>query len=217
MLDDIPPAIFMIEGGHALQLVQAHIEARMLCEQEVRAICKELGVQHIRRDRRNGKVTSVQFPGAVPSGWCKPGRYDSSRPRRGSDWSKRFAAQVGFPDPAEVISQALQIPLSIGYTQQHGEGWMRIGSMLTECGFLYLSAEGPYAMWCPDVPAYVAALEAEGDKQIKEPAKSFRLQFDGCRRIHREEWDLLVLQQQLAAKPPLCAPAAGPNVPACGG
>lgn len=203
MLHDIPPAIFMIEGGRPLELVKAHIEARLRTTNEAHAICRELGVQNYRRCNQTGVLVSVQFPGAVPPGWTKPGRYGGSRPKRGNAWKERLASLQGHPDPVMTISDALQIPLSIGYSQQAGEGWMRIGTMLTECGFLYLSADGPYAMWCPDVPAYVAALEAEGDKQIKEPAKSFRLQFDGCRRIHREEWDLLVAQHKLAAKPPL--------------
>ncbi|MGC5808004.1 hypothetical protein [Ralstonia pseudosolanacearum] len=51
----------------------------------------------------------------------------------------------------------------------------------------------------PDVPGAVARDEAKG-YAVAEPAKSFKLEFEGCRRIEQEEWDILVAQHKLEEK-----------------
>lgn len=191
--------IFMIEGGKALELIKTRIAERRRVTAQNKAIADELGIEEARTDRLTGVLSSVVFKGAIPTGWTKPDSRRCSRPKKGTEWHQRFREQRGYEDQSTVIAEAFGIPLSIEFKSESSHGWRHIGNPLSECGLLYLAPEGPYAMWVPDVPAEVAAIEAEGHA-VEEPAKSFKLEFDGCRRIEHEEWEILVLQHKLAAK-----------------
>lgn len=199
MFERSEKAIFMIESGRALDLIKHHITEKKRVSAEVRALAKELGVESIYTSQSSGVLTAVEFPGKAHPDFKKPTKR-GSYPKKGSAWATRLAEQNGYDSPSNVIADAFQIPLSISY---HGKGDAYgsscIGFPLNECGFLYLSADGPYAMWTPDVLAEVAAYEADG-WTVKDPAKSFRLEFDGCRRIEREEWEILVAQHKLEQK-----------------
>lgn len=192
-------AIFMIEGGKALDLVKAFIAERIRVSAEVRALAKELGVEHIYTSRATGVLTGVQFKDKVHPDFKKPDRKGISFPKKGSEWEKRLREQVGHQDQSAIIANAFNVPLSISYSDDAGSGVRCLGVPFTECGFLYLGADGPYAMWVPDVPAEVAHSESRG-YTVGEPAKSFKLEFEGCRRIEREEWEILVAQQKLDEK-----------------
>ncbi len=191
--------IFMIEGGKALELVRQRISEVHRVRTANKAIADELGVTEAATDRFSGVLTSIVFPGAVPVGWTKPDQFGRSRPKKGTPWHKRFQEQQGHADQSHVISEALGIPLTIDYSTEGGTGRRHIGSLLCECGFVWLSKDGPYAMWIPDVELEIDASEARGEV-VAEPAKTFRAQFDGCRRIEVEEWDILVAQHKLAEK-----------------
>lgn len=203
--------IFMIQGGRALELIQHHIAERKRVVAQVRDLAGELGAEQVWTNRKDGTLIAVQFPGEIPADFTKPNRAGASRPKKGTEWFKRFKAQKGYANSSETISKELGVPLMINYSgQRKGEdvtGSHCIGFPFTECGFLYLGADGPYAMWVPDVPGEVAKYEAEG-YTVKEPAKSFKLEFDGCRRVEREEWDILVMQDRLAKKRTSAAQAA---------
>lgn len=54
-------------------------------------------------------------------------------------------------------------------------------------------------MWIPDVAAQVR-YEHDRGNQVGKREASFKAEFDGCRRIEIEEWELLVAQHNLAAK-----------------
>lgn len=192
--------IFMIESGKALEMVKQHISERQRVWKEVRLLAKELGVERIQTDRTNGVLRAVNFTSDIHPDFTKPkGRDLSSYPKKGTAWAKRLAAQKGYRDPSEWISTEFTIPLNISYQFKGGHGSSCIGNFLNECGFLYLGEDGPYAMWVPDVPAYVAQYTSNGST-VDEPAASFKLKFDGCRRIEDEEWEILVLQNKLAEK-----------------
>lgn len=192
--------IFMVESGRALELVKQHIAEKRRVRDEVRAMAIEIGSERTFSDRLNGVIGGIDFAGSpIHPDFKKPNKYGASYPKKGTEWARRFKAQVGHPDPSQVISKEFNVPLSIGYKTDDGEGWRCIGGMLRECGWLYLSADGPYAMWVPDVEAEVAEDIARGST-VKEPAASFVPKFDGCRRIEDEEWDILVAQQALAEK-----------------
>lgn len=203
--------IFMIEDGRALELIKEHIAERKRVAAQVRELAGELGAEQVWTDRETGVLCAVQFSGKIPPGFTRPDRNGASRPKQGTEWAARFKAQKGYANPSETISKELGVPLMINYSgQRKGEdvtGSHCIGFPFTECGFLYLGADGPYAMWVPDVPGEVAKYEAEG-YTVKEPAKSFKLEFDGCRRVEREEWDILVMQDRLAKKRTSAAQAA---------
>lgn len=191
--------IFMIESGRALELVKQHIAEKTRVREEVFALAKEIGVERICTSRVNGVLRGVEFNGEVYPQFTKP-KKGISYPKKGTEWAKRFAAQKGYKDPSTVISEAFEIPLGIHYGKAGaGTGWRMIGNPLNECGFLYLGPDGPYAMWVPNVHAEVAKDEANG-YAVAEPAKSFNLEFEGCRRIEDEEWDILVAQHKLDEK-----------------
>lgn len=81
-------AIFLIEGGEALRLVQEHIAHVLACQAESTAIAKELGVEHARTSRSTGKLVAVKFSGQPPKGWTVPDGHGCSRPKRGTDWHR---------------------------------------------------------------------------------------------------------------------------------
>lgn len=198
---DTRVALFMIEGGRALELVREHIAERQRVRQENAAMIRELRLPadtEIRISRMDGKLMAIRFPhGTRPDGWTKPDRrHDCSRPKVGTEWAQRLKDQKGYESPEDVISKAFGVPLSLHYRDAKREGWTCIGPMLTACGWLYMSASGPYALWIPDVAEAVAAHEAKGFT-VDEPAKSFRMDLPGCRRILQEEWDLMVAQRKL--------------------
>lgn len=193
-------AIFMIEGGRALEMVKEHIAERLRVRVETRALAQELGAPELFEDRTNGTLLGVVFDGDIHPDFKKPtGRHKVSYPRKGTAWEKRLKEQVGYRPLVRWISDEFNIPLHISYSGNGGSGGGCVGNPFTECGFLYLSPAGPYAMWVPDIPAKVAEYEAKG-YVVEEPTRSFKLEFEGCRRIEEEEWEILVLQKKLEAK-----------------
>jgi hypothetical protein len=195
-------AVFIIEGGKALSMVQNHISECIRVQSNVNALARELGITEGRTDRTNGVLMGVVFPATIHADFTKPKkRNGASYPKKNTPWAQRFSEQKGYQDPAKRIAQEFSIPLVMNYHLMDsgrgvGSGSSCMGSMLVECGFLYLSEQGPYAMWTPDVPGLVAARATSGIT-IDEPAASFKLEFEGCRRIAQEEWETLVLQHEL--------------------
>jgi hypothetical protein len=201
-------AIFLIEDGKALELVRKHIQERDRVLKQALVLSKELGVTQVWTSIDNGVLVSVQFPDAVHADFTKP-RDHGSKPKRGTEWAKKFAAQVGYENPSNLIMDAFNIPCTIGYGEDGKMGFTRIGMPYLECGFLYLGEDGPYAMWVPDFEEKVQADIAAG-QIVAEPARSFRMQFEGCRRITQAEWDLMVEESEPKQKAAEAARAATP-------
>jgi hypothetical protein len=193
--------IFMIEGGKALELVKQHIADRLQVHEANVAMCKELGVTNIITDRCTGNLLGVVFPGERHPDFKVPGRNGDCYPKKNTEWAKRLADAPRYRMPTEIIHDELGVPCSLSYTSTNGaQGWTCIGSMMQECGFLYLGEHGPYAMWIPNVPAEVALIEEDGKNTVDEPARSFVPEFEGCRLIEAEEWEILVAQHKLEKK-----------------
>lgn len=200
--------LFRIDGGKALDLVKNHLAERERVNSANLAICKELGVTNAYLDSLTGVVIGVVFSsGVVPDGWKSPDTRGVSFPKRNSEWDKRLKTQKGYKEQSVEIAEAFNIPTSLGYSTPGGEGsgWRCFGVPLQECGYLWISHDGPYAMWIPDVAAEVKKSENQGFV-VQEPAKSFKPEIDGCRIILEEEWELLAAQHNLNQKrPPLAA------------
>ena len=190
-------AIFLIEEGKALELVREHLVEQQRVRKQSQELARELGVQQVWTHKDNGVLVSVEFPDAVHPDFTKP-REHGSKPKRGSEWARRFSAQVGYENPSQMIIKAFGIPHVISYGKGTGHGSRRIGVPFSECGFLYLGEDGPYAMWVPNIEAAVKADVAEG-YTIEEPARSFRLKFDGCQRISQRKWNAIVREHELEA------------------
>jgi len=191
------PAIFIIEGGRALEMVKEHIADRSRVRRVVLTLIKELGVEEASINRFNGVLCGVVFKGEVHPEFCRPrGRHGVSSPRKGTSWNKQFKGQHGYKEVAGWIAGEFSIPTVISYRGKDSDGSRLTGSEIDVCGFLFLGEDGPYAMWTPNVPAEVAAAEAEGC-EVEGPAKSFKLEFNGCRRIKKENWQILAQRHQL--------------------
>jgi hypothetical protein len=195
--------IYLIEGGKALELIKRHIEEVRRVRHNVLLIAEELGITEGQTNPFTGVMTSVVFNrGEVPEGWTKPDRkHGVSRPKIGSPTAARFAAQVGYPDPAKVISTELGIPIDVNYSSADGGQGSKFigGSPFRPCGWLYCSGDGPFALFAPDVVGEVKALTDKG-YTVKGDAASFTGAVEGCRRIEHEEWDIVVAQHALQAK-----------------
>lgn len=193
--------IYLIESGEPLRLVKHHIAEVQRVHKEVCALLAELGTDRASTDPFTGVLTCVVFPGAVPDGWTKPGRkYGTSHPKKGTAWHKRFQEQVGHPVVSTSIREAFGVPTHISYTTDTGNGFTRIGNSFFPCGFAYPSAEGPFALYVPDVVGHLKEAQAEGKTVTNEDALAWTGKIPGARRIEPEEWDILVATHKLKEK-----------------
>lgn len=194
-------AIYLIESGKPLALVKHQIAEEQRVRTEVCALLTELGTNLATTDPFTGILTLVTFPGDPPDGWTKPGRkYQTSYPKKGTEWYKRFKAQVGHPVASSCIAYALGVPTHIAYTTGGGSGYSRIGNPFKPCGFAYPAAEGPFALWIPDVAAYVKEAQEAGKTITNTEALEWTGEIPGARRIEPEEWDILVATHKLKNK-----------------
>lgn len=191
--------ILLIEGGRPMEMVREHIAETIRVQEQNAVIAKELGVEEIWSNKDNGNLRGVVFKSEIHPDFTKPkGRGKPSYPKKGSEWAKRINALVGFRCQEESISTEFNIPLCLTYSR-NGErcGFTHIGIPLRACGFLYIGKDGPFAMWAPDVPVYVASAIANDRGDVDEPARSFKFDIPGTRPISKNEWDLIVLQHKV--------------------
>lgn len=189
-------AIFMIEGGRALDMVQHHISERSRVHGATKELADTLGIREGVTCRETGVLQGVRLKSPHPD-FKKPNSKGVSFPKKGSEWAKKLHAQVGYEPVMSTISRELGVPLDLSYRGPDCSGSCCIGSPFNSCGFLWLNRDGPFAMWLPDVERAVADKESTEGYVVDEPAKSFRMEFEGCRRILQEEWDMLVAQFNL--------------------
>lgn len=191
--------IFLIEGGEALTLVRQYVEDVSRAQDEALALGRELGAVRVCVSDYNGIVTRVEFNDKPHPDFVKHRKTGDYYPKKGTEWAKRFDAQRGHANFCGLIQEHLHVPHSLNYRRETGHGSRIIGHPLEACGFLFLSKNGPYGMWIPDIEPEVTELIADGFT-VDEPALSFKPEFDGCRRIESEEWDILVAQHKLARR-----------------
>lgn len=195
-------AIFLIEDGKALTLCKQHIDEVRRVTKDVAALLEELGVERCTRDRLTGTLSGVVFEhnGRLHPDFKVPNAKGVSYPKRHSEWAKRLAAQKGYTPDSEVISKEFGVKGYLSYQcGDGGSGFRSIGNPFKPCGFLYMSEQGPYAMWVPDIVAIAADMAANGE-MVKASDVPTKLEFEGCRRIEREEWEIMVLQHKLQQK-----------------
>lgn len=187
----------MIEGGKALDLVTGHVSEAQRVAREIRALLAPLGVAAHWTDNESGVAVAVRFADEHHADFTKPKKQGICYPKKNTEWAKLFEAQKGYESPSMLIAQAFNVPLALSYGRDGSGGGSRLlGVPFAECGFMWIQSEKVFAMWTPDVEGEVRETESRG-YTVAEPAKSFRLQFDGCRRILREEWDAHMAQYKL--------------------
>lgn len=193
---------FLIQRGRPLEMVKQYIADSIANEDRVKALVVELGCERFVMHKETQALLGVKFPrgATVPDGFKKVDSKGISYPKIGSAWAKRFAEETRVRSASALIASEFKIPLSISYkSPDGGEGSRRVGGIFNACGFLWLSPEGPFAMWIPDVEGEVQS-ELKRNHTVDEPEQSFRAQIKGCRRIEIEEWEIMVSKDELAKK-----------------
>ncbi len=188
--------LFLVESGKPLEMAQAHVADLRRVELESSEICRELGADRFQPSLQSGAMAGAYFAGEIHPDFKKPKRGGPSYPKKGSQWERRLSELVGYEDPAQSISQAFNIPLSLSASRGGDRTWHAIGSPLRECGFMWLNRRGPFAIWAPDVEAEMAAYAADG-WQVTNIPSDYKVVIPGARRILSEEWDLMVAQHKL--------------------
>ncbi|TWD58150.1 hypothetical protein FB480_101905 [Agrobacterium vitis] len=191
---------FLVTGGTVLELCKAHIKAREESRQRNRAIAAELGASEFQEHILDGAICAVIFDGKKHPDFKTPNKHGGCAPKKNTEWHRRFLANKGYDRRGYDIAKALCVPTTLDYTTDSGEGWEAIGGGFSSgIGFLWLSESGPFALYIPDIAAIVAKHEAYGHV-VGDAVKSFKPVFDGAQPIEKEEWEILVLQHQLAEK-----------------
>lgn len=114
MDDEIKDALYMIEGEPALSLVKTHIAEVQRVRAEVRALANLYGAEQITTDRMTGVLRGVVFKrNEHHADFKKPDRRGVCWPKRKTEASDKFAAQVGYEHPETTISKAFSVPLTL--------------------------------------------------------------------------------------------------------
>jgi len=218
MNPNIPSLYYLIEGGQALELVQAHIRDLLATDaarvELIKEISKEAKVVEACRHIDAGTLIGVRFErGVQHPDFTKPrGRLKSCYPKKGTKWFARFQDQPRVETTPGALVDAYKIPLSMSYVKiedgkQTSEGFRHIGwPPLNEVGFLYMGKDGPYGLWTPDIQAYVKDQESRGFKVTGACSTYDPDGLEGCRRIEKEEWEIIVAQHKLKEKKNATAP-----------
>lgn len=191
-------AYYLIESAPLVAVVKSYIADLKRVRAENAEICSELGdVKTGWTDRNSGAVYAVKFEGKHHSDFTKPGKDGFSRPKKGTEWAKRFAEHKGITrTDMNVISDQFNVPFNLQYTTKDGYGSTAIGYFQKPAGFIFPSEDGPFGLYIPDVAHYVARHEADG-LVVDADVKCFDMNLKGCRRILSEEWDLICARVKL--------------------
>lgn len=181
---------FLIEGGQTLELVKSHIAARQEQHERNAAFAADIGADQWYESILDGTVSGVVLK-ERRSDFTKPDRKGISRPKKGTECFERWENQTGWDRRGYELAKVLGVPTDINYKKEDSEGWTGVTHGFTSgVGFLYLSADGPYSLYVPDVAERVAHYRDQGyTVDLTWPET-----FDGARPILKEEWELIVAQ-----------------------
>jgi len=216
MLDEIislPRLFFLIEGpGRAMDLVTQYVSERSFAIQAINDFAKKVGASAYQTEHDTLRLAGLTFDGPVPLGWksigntSRRGGKQSFAPRRGSDAYNEMQALPCISTTPDVVADALGIPTMIDYVDANGKyaGGVVLSLPGSECGFAYPSTSGPFLLVTPDVQKAVESCEKSLPSIaphlfIGQSIKDYRPEFEGCRQILREEWDLIVAKHALEA------------------
>lgn len=188
---------FAVESGTTLELAHKHVaEANATAERNA-ALIEPLGVEKYTVSFFDGFVDGVVFNGAPHKDFKKANKHGVSYPKAKTEWAEKFAASKGYDKSGFELAKMLGVPTVLNYKSKDSDGWTHTSSGFSSgVGFLYLSEDGPFALYVPDIAAQVADYEARG-YTIDDACKKFKPEFDGARPILKEEWELVVAQHDL--------------------
>lgn len=187
---------FLVEGhGKVQELVEQWLKEYLAAVERAIALVKEIGVEHHTRDEDTGILTGIVFPkGKTPDGWIKPDKRGVTRPKKGTDWAKRFKDQKGCQKFSPLFEKAFNIPTTMWPVDVEGEKHrVTMGHWFTPCHLV--STGKQHAVVIPNVAFYVAESEAKG-LTVPDEVKSFKPEFEGCRQITREDWEIIEIQHE---------------------
>lgn len=194
---------FLVEGpGKALDLVKASIKERLSVQETVFAFVEKVGGKGYRA-YSDGAISGVIFDGPPPKGWKAKTSRGTSFPKKGTDVIEEIANLPKLSVTSHEIARALGIPLQLQWKGADGSliGFSCLALPLNECGFAYPSADGPYLLWIPDVPAAVEKASSEERGGILDPEiATWRPAFDGCRQITQGEWDFIIAKHRFESQ-----------------
>jgi len=183
---------FEVIDGDALDLVHRYVLDYKRCRAQAVELAKEFGAE--RYWLGNDGVFALDI--AHPE-FTKRDRKGRARPKRGTAAAARFAQQTPTAFKFGNVAHELGIPHGIAYGNSDGaQGWRRTAShRFHTAGVLFITEDGPYAIYCPDIREAVASLEAEG-YTVDPAAKAWQPIIPGCRLIHEAQWKLYVARHE---------------------
>lgn len=188
---------FAVEGGKTMDLAREYVAERSAVEKNNRALAKELGADQYVISLMDGVLSGVVFVDKHHPDFKRADRKGLCFPKKGSGWATRMAATKGYDKRGYKLADALGVPTTVNYTTEGGYGSSVISrGWSSGVGFLYLSENGPFALYIPDIAEVVARHEALGHTVCDE-CKNFHPIFDGARPILKEEWELVIAQYEL--------------------
>lgn len=188
---------FAVEGGTTLDLARKYVAERAAVEANNRALAKELGAEQYVISLIDGVLSGVVFAEKQHPDFKRPDRKGLCFPKKGSGWATRLSETKGYDKRGYRLADALGVPTTIDYTYPEGSGSSTISrGWSSGVGFLYLSEDGPFALYIPDISEVVARYEAKG-YTVCDECRNFNPVFHGARPILQEEWELVVAHHDL--------------------
>ncbi|MBY3434849.1 hypothetical protein [Rhizobium laguerreae] len=189
---------FAVDGGATLELAHKYVADRSAVEKSNRELAKEFGAEQYVVSLMDGVLCGAVFADKPHPEFKKPNRRGVSFPKRGSACESRLASIEGYDHRGYGLAETLGVPTVIDYTTEDGWGSSVISRGVSSgVGFLYMSEDGPFALYIPDVAQVVAEYEGRG-YAVSDVCKNFKPEFDGARPILKEEWELVVAQHEFA-------------------
>lgn len=187
---------FSVEGGRTLELARAYVAEHAAVEERNRAMAREIGAERYVVSIMDGVLSGVEFSGNQHPDFKRPNRRGICFPKKKSEWEARLLSQVGYDRRGYRLAKSLGVPTSIDYTTDGGRGSSSISRGFgSGVGFLYLTEDGPFALYMPDISEVVARHESDGHT-VSAECKNFKPEFEGARPILKEEWELMVAQHE---------------------
>ena len=183
---------------------------RTVAVQAINDFSKKVGASAYQTERGTLRLVGMTFDGPAPQGWksiggtSRRGGKQSFAPRKGSVERMAMRALPIISNNPGKIAEALGIPTMIDYVDAKGAyaGGVVLALPGDECGFAYPATSGPFLLWIPDVEKAVESCEKTLPNiaphlSVSPDIKSYRPEFEGCRKILREEWGVIVAQHAL--------------------
>ena len=200
----LPKLYWLVEGeGQVKEFAVAYAKERAFVVGQAEAFCIKHGASSFSSAPDTKEVVGVTFPGPVPEGWKSIGGTAKRgaqlfAPKHGTDARREMDALPRMTLTMRDVATALGIPTLVEFDAEDGQygGSATISLPGHECGFAYPSLEGPFLLWTADYEeAFKMAEQFASDHGLKFSRPDAPDGFEGCRKILKEEWDLVLAKR----------------------